>query len=99
MAAQPLNKNAGDVLSYEMSFGMQPEIRAGLYITSCAVTQAVLNGGTGSITVGAIAVAGPIVQVVLSGGLAGNSYLITFTATLSNGQVRVLNGILNVLVQ
>lgn len=99
MAAEPLLKDPGDTLTFQMNFGMQPEIQAGAIIVSCVVTQAVLNGGTGSISVGGVTIAGPIVNVVLSGGIDQNAYLITFKATLSSGQIRVLNGVLNVLVQ
>jgi hypothetical protein len=98
-SATPLFANPGDNITVEMSFGFQREIIAGLTIASCTVTSAVMNLGIGSITVGTIAIAGPIVTVVLSGGTAGNSYRITFTATLSNGQIRVLTGVLNVVVQ
>ncbi len=97
MAAEPIRKDSGDALTYEMNFGFQPEVRAGRTISSCTVTAAVMNSGSGTVTAGAATVAHPLVLVQLSGGTAGNRYLVTFTATYDNGQTRVLRGILEVV--
>lgn len=99
MAAEPTTMVHGSTRIMQMNFGLQPELIGGLTINSCTVSQTVLNSGTGSIVIGTISILGPIVYVFLSGGNANNTYLVTFTATLSNNNPLVLEGVCNVVSQ
>jgi hypothetical protein len=89
-----LTKAAGDAITLAMDFGDLPELWAGATITSCTI--AALPSG---LTIGTPAVnsGGYAVSASFSGGTAAASYAVTFTATLSTGDVIARTATLNLV--
>jgi hypothetical protein len=92
-----LTKSAGDALTAWMDYGDFPEIIAGAVISSCTVV--VSPSGPTVTTPGTVNAPGYAAATKISGGTAGNAYLVTFVATLNDaaGTTYSRTGTLNVV--
>lgn len=74
-------KSPGDVLDYDIDYE-QWLVEGDVIVTASATTDAA------DLVVGDVEVIPPLVKVWLSGGIAGNSYTVTVTATTAEGRVK-----------
>jgi hypothetical protein len=81
--SQPIGKIAGEVRTYPFEFDRFPEIVDGATISSAAVS------ADSGLTVAVASTSSDIVNVTMSGGVAGQQYEVTCLATLNDGTTKI----------
>lgn len=83
------SKRPGEIINLTFDFTL--EVPAGVTITSATVTQSILGGPGGSITLsGSPTISGSKVFQMVSGGTANADYMLVAGVNLSSGEYREL---------
>lgn len=95
MEPETLPKTAAEVRVYEFDFSAQPEIRVGEQtITS---VESITVTPSGELTLGSASISGALVQVQISGGVAGTRYLLKVLVHLSGGGKIEMGAVLSII--